>query len=147
MSSITFGAIIDKLIITRLKNYYADTDAKKASTEQQIVTLCAEVNEYLSAAIAGDISNLTFAQNKVYKQHTTEVGDPTPDMSFGQLVDKLVEVNHRMWKNQELVYEFTKVPADKKDEVMDRCCTLNIERNKFMDAIDIWFASKLNSSK
>lgn len=145
MTSITLGALIDRLIITKLKNHYADTAEKRASTEKQVGLLCSEINDYLTAVAAGDISSLTFEQNKVYKQHTTEVGNPTPDMGFGELVTMLVEANHRMWKNQEITYDFAAVPDDKKVEIINRCCTLNIERNKFMDAIDAWFAKRMAS--
>ncbi len=141
--SITLGFLIDRLIITQLKNYYADTDAKKASTTQQVANLSEEIDAYLSLVMSGGAQKLTFEQNKVYTQHTTEVGDPTPDMEFSTLVSKLVEANHRMWKNQELVYHFAEVPEADRVDVMNRCCTLNIERNKFMDAIDAWFSKKM----
>ena len=49
-------------------------------------------------------------------------------MELGELVGKLVEANHKMWINQDLVYKFKDIPEDKRVEVIERCCTLNIER-------------------
>lgn len=140
----TIGSIIDKLIITSLKNHYADTDIKKASTREQCIDLTAELNEYISKALSGQIKKLEFPQNKVYIKTSIEVGSPDPDMTIGDLVTKLIEANHQMWINQEFVYDFKKVPIDKKDEIIERCATLNIERSEFMDAINRWFAERIN---
>ena len=50
-----------------------------------------------------------------------------------------------LWLNQNYVYSFEDVPEDKRVEVINRCATLNVERNEFMDAINKWFADKLGS--
>lgn len=144
--AVTLGFWIDRLIITKLKNYYADNEGKKTSTEGQVKELCEEINGYIESAVTGGVKSLTFAQNKVYKQHTTEVGDPKAEMAFGELVAGLVDANHRMWVNQELLYNFETIPEDKRVEIVNRSCTLNIERNKYMDAIDQWFAAKIASN-
>jgi hypothetical protein len=68
----TIGSLVDKLCITRLKNHYADTDSKKESTTKQIKLLEQEINGYMAAALRGEIEELTFAQNKVYKQWATQ---------------------------------------------------------------------------
>lgn len=144
--TVTLGFLVDRLIVTRLKNHYADNDIKRESTARQIGDLCFEIDGYLAKALAGEVSNLTFAQNKVYKQHTVEVGDPSATMGIGELVAKLIDANHKMWINQEVLYDFERVPEDKRVEVINKCCTLNIERNKYMDAIDSWFAARIASN-
>ena len=141
----TIGSIIDKLIITSLKNHYADAEHKKTSTKTQCSQLVTELNSYIHEASCGHIENLEFPQNKVYIKTSTEIGSPTPDMTIGDLVTNLIEANHQMWINQELVYDFKSVPMEEKDEVIERCATLNIERSEFMDAINIWFSERLKN--
>jgi hypothetical protein len=71
------------------------------------------------------------------------MGDPDDEMGFGELVSKLFEVNHNMWINQEHVYNFAAVPENSRVDVINKCATLNIERNKYMNALEDWLARKL----
>jgi len=140
----TLGSLVDKLTITQLKHYYADTEEKKNSTSEQIILLSGEIDDYMNSVLNGEVSIVEFPMNKVYRKPTVEIGSPSGDMAFGELVSKLAEINHKMWLNQEHVYNFEDVPEDKRVEVIDRCATLNVERNEFMDAINKWLAKKLH---
>ncbi len=56
--------------------------------------------------------------------------------SIGDIFSRLAEVNCELWHEQEKVYEFNKVPAEQKDEVVKRLALLNLERNQCIDQID-----------
>jgi hypothetical protein len=45
-----------------------------------------------------------------------------------------------LWHEQEKVYEFEKVPAEKKDGVVKGLALLNLKRNKCIDLMDRQFA-------
>ena len=144
---ITLGQLIDRLIITSLKHHFADTSDKKESTVSQIAKIQVAINQYMASVIKGDIpvGDLKFEQNKIYTQNTSEVGDPNDEMSLGELVNNLADANIQTWVNQEKVYKFREIPDDQKVEVIDRCATLNIERNRFIEAIDEWLTKTITS--
>lgn len=144
-AGITLGNLIDRLSITALKHYHADTDEKRESTKGQLAQLSKDVDDYLALVLSGQISDLTFPANKVYKKAVVVAGDPNPEDSLGTLISKLCEVNKRMWDNQENVYDFQRVPDNKRVEVIDVCASLNVERNQYIDAIDAKFAQMMSS--
>lgn len=137
---LTLGGIIDQYTIILLKNFYADTDAKKESTMLQKFKMLRAITSFLAHfkgwfQLPGYIS-VEFPQNKVYSQKTIEFGNPPEDAPITKLIEILASINHSMWRNQEYVYDFKSVPIQQKDEIINRCATLNIERNHFMDAIN-----------
>jgi len=73
--------------------------------------------------------------------------DPNDMDTIGSLIDKLTTVNLKMWHNQEVLYEIRRMSAQEfKDRYEDglndlhatikRCCDLNVQRSKLVDAID-----------
>lgn len=142
---LTLGSLIDQYTIVLLKNFYADTDSKKTSTSLQKFKMVSAISDFLDhfkgwLPLPRYIS-AEFPQNKVYSQETIEFGSPSEDASIIELIKTLASINHNMWRNQEYVYDFKSVPISKKDEVINRCATLNIERSQFMDAINKKFLS------
>ena len=137
----TLGSLCDKLTIVKLKQWHSEDEAKLRSLALQEQQLQAEINEFISSAINGQIALecLTFASNKVYKQSGNEIRDIAG--SIGTIFSGLAEVNCKLWHEQEKVYEFEKVPAEEKDQVVKQLAILNLERNKCIDAIDQNFHS------
>ena len=138
----TLGEIVDKICIVKLKNYYADTDAKKTSTHEQLSLLCNELDRYMSGVLNGT-ETVKFDQNKVYKKFMTIVGDPTPELTLGELVLKLMKANHLMWLHQDELYNIDMIPDDKIRPLIKASAALNIERNQFIDAINNKLAMSL----
>lgn len=137
----TLGSLCDKLTIVKLKQFHAEDAERLHSLANQEKQLQAEINEFISAAIAGHIpaDRLTFATNKVYKQEGNVVAEVLG--SIGEVFSQLADVNCRLWHEQELVYEFEKVPVEDKNKVVKQLALLNIERNKCIDRIDKQFRS------
>jgi hypothetical protein len=84
--------------------------------------------------------------------------DPSPMDTLGTLIDKLITVDMKMWYNQERLYEirrmssreFTDRYGDSLDElhaVIKRCCDLNVQRARLMDAIDTHFSEVVNGQR
>jgi len=78
--------------------------------------------------------------------------------TFGNLVDKLMTVNLKMWHNQELLYEIRHMTPEKFEEkygsdlrglhkIIDRCCSLNVQRSALMDEVDKFLADAIQGSK
>ena len=88
-------------------------------------------------AVSGRIpvARLIFSANKVYKQTGNELR-PVPDTSIGAAFAELAKVNCDLWHEQEKVYEFERVPAERKNEVVKQLALLNLRRNQCIDAID-----------
>ena len=132
----TLGTLADKLTTVKLKLWHTEDAAKTASLKTQERQLQNEINEFVSAAISGDIpiERLTFAANKVYKKE----GNPVPDFqgTIGQMFSQLAEVNCRLWHVQEKVYEFEQIPVGEKDEVIKQLAIVNLERNQCIDELD-----------
>jgi len=137
----TLGSLCDKLTIVKLKQFHADDDARIQSLKNQEKLLLVEINEFVSAAIAGHIpiEGLSFAANKVYKMEGNVVAEVRG--SIGAVFSQLAEVNCKLWHEQELVYEFEKVPVTEKDKVVKQLALLNLERNKCIDQIDKQFSN------
>lgn len=146
----TLGSLCDKLTIVKLKQWHSEDEIRLKSLAVQEKQLQQEMNEFISAAISGQlpIDRLTFASNKVYKQE----GNYVPDVlgSIGEIFSQLAHVNCNLWHEQEKVYEFEKVAASEKDRVVKQLAILNLERNKCIDGIDGNFKAlveKLGSQK
>jgi hypothetical protein len=142
----TLGMLCDKLTIVKLKEYHSSDEARLSVLRKQAIQLQQEMDEYLVQAMNGSIplDRLTFASNKVYKQEGNEVADVKGQI--GEVFYQLADVNCRLWHEQEKVYEFEKVPPGQKDAVVKRLATLNLERNRCIDAINEQF-SKLVSER
>lgn len=143
----TLGSLCDKLTIVKLKQYHTDDPTRQVSLQQQEKQLQSEIDEFVAAALAGDIPSdrLTFSANKVFKKE----GNETRDISgaIGSVFAELASVNCDLWHEQEKVYEFEKVAAPEKDKVVKRLAVLNLERNKCIDAIDRQFQSMVVSKQ
>lgn len=132
----TLGSLCDKLTIVKLKQWHTDDAARNASLAAQECQLSAEIDDYLVRAAAGTIpvAQLSFAANKVFKQEGNTV--PTVSGGIGELFARLAQVNCALWHEQEKVYDFENVPAEKKDAVVKQLALLNLERNQCIDGID-----------
>lgn len=132
----TLGTLADKLTTVKLKLWHTEDAERIASLKLQENQLEAEINEFVGAAITGDIplERLTFAANKVYKKE----GNAIPDFSgtIGELLSQLVETNCKLWHVQEKVYEFERIPPAQKDEVIKELAVVNLERNQCIDRLD-----------
>jgi hypothetical protein len=137
----TLGSLCDKLTIVKLKQFHSEDreHLRRLATQEQ--QLRAEIDEFVDSAVAGHIpvDRLTFAANKVYKQEGNVVAEVLG--SIGEVFSQLAEVNCRLWHEQELVYEFEKVPVAEKDKVVKQLALLNLARNKCIDSIDKQFRS------
>ncbi len=132
----TLGSLCDKLTVVKLKEWHTEDPARLENIRRQEQQLQQEISEYLAGAFAGQIpvERLTFASNKVYKKE----GNPVPDVqgNIGAVFSRLADVNCRLWHTQEQVYEFEKVPAGEKDNVIKQLAILNLERTRCIDQID-----------
>lgn len=135
----TLGSLCDKLTIVKLKQFHSEDQERLKSLATQEQQLRNEIDSFVEAAITGTIpqEKLTFAANKVYKQEGNIVAEVAG--SIGEVFAQLADVNCRLWHEQELVYEFKKVPAEEKDHVVKQLALLNLERNKCIDSIDKQF--------
>jgi hypothetical protein len=139
----TLGMLCDKLTIVALKKYHTEDNERLDSLERQAVQLQAEIDEYLSDAVNGNIppERLTFDANKVFKKEGNEVKEVVGQI--GDVINQLADVNCRLWHEQEKVYEFEKVQPDEKDIVVKNLAVLNLERNKCIDRINHLFADMI----
>lgn len=82
--------------------------------------------------------------------------EPSPMDTLGTLIDKLITVDMKMWHNQELLYAIRRMTGtDFVDRygtqaglaevhgIVKRCCDLNLQRSRLMDAVDVYFAGAL----
>ena len=132
----TLGTLADKLTTVKLKLWHTEDAERIASLNAQAQQLEAEINEFVGAAIAGDIpiERLTFAANKVYKKEGNAIVDFSG--SIGQLFSQLAETNCKLWHVQEKVYEFEQIPPAEKDDVIKELAVVNLERNQCIDRLD-----------
>jgi hypothetical protein len=142
----TLGALCDKLTIVKLKQWHTEEPTAKESLANQENQLCEEIDLFVRDAVTGRIPHekLTFAANKVYRREGNVVQDVIGEI--GKIVAQLADVNCRLWHEQELVYEFEKVPADKKDSVIRKLALLNLERTSCIDHLDALFKNMILSS-
>ena len=141
----TLGTLADKLTTVKLKLWHTDDAERIASLKVQEKQLEAEINEFVDAAIAGQIpiGRLTFAANKVYKKEGNVVSDFSG--SIGELFSQLAATNCKLWHVQEKVYEFEQIPAAQKDEVIRELAVVNLERNQCIDRLDQEFQRSVSS--
>ena len=132
----TLGSLADKLTTVKLKLWHTEDAERIASLKLQEKQLEAEINEFVGAAIAGDlpIDRLTFAANKVYKKEGNVIANFSG--TIGELFSQLAETNCKLWHVQEKVYEFEQIPPSQKDEVIKELAVVNLERNQCIDRLD-----------
>lgn len=135
----TLGTLCDKLTTVKLKRWHTDDPGRLQSLATQEQQLNQEIDEFVGAAIAGDIpiERLTFASNKVYKKE----GNVVPEMrgSLGETFAQLADTVCKLWHVQEKVYEFEAIPMDQKDGVIKELAIVNLERNQCIDRLDEQF--------
>jgi hypothetical protein len=141
----TLGTLADKLTTVQLKLWHTEDPERTRSLEVQQKQLQNEINEFVAAALAGEIpvDKLTFAANKVYKKE----GNTVPEFhgTIGEMFAQLASANCRLWHVQEKVYEFEQVPMDQKDEVVKQLAIVNLERNQCIDNLDAEFRKTIET--
>ena len=143
----TLGSLCDKLATVKLKLWHSDDPDRLQSLSSQEKQLQQEIDEFMSAAMAGDIplERLTFAQNKVYKKE----GNVVPEFN-GTLGESFAQLAHtvcKLWHVQEKVYDFESVPADQKDGVIKELAIVNLERNQCIDGLDQRFRELIEAAR
>jgi hypothetical protein len=141
----TLGTLADKLTTVKLKLWHTEDAERIASLELQEKQLETEINDFVGAAIAGDIpiERLTFAANKVYKKEGNAIADFSG--TIGELFSQLAETNCKLWHVQEKVYEFEKIPLTQKDQVIKELAVVNLERNQCIDRLDQEFQKSVSA--
>jgi len=132
----TLGSLCDKLTIVKLKQYHSTNEEQIKSLKIQEIHLIEEIDSYIAQAMSGliPLEKLTFDSNKIHKQDESEIRNFGGEL--GYIFSELSDINCKLWHEQEKVYEFDKIPVDKKDEVVRRLAILNLERNRCMDEIN-----------
>lgn len=143
----TLGSLCDKLTVVKLKQYHSEDKDRQKSLKLQEMQLEEEINKFINDACSGliPVERLVFSSNKVYKAEGNVVTDV--EGTIGGIFSKLGEVNCLLWHEQEKVYDFESVPANKKDFVVKRLALLNLERNKCIDSIDRQFCDLIKNIK
>src|ERR1051326_5916200 len=143
----TLGSLCDKLATVKLKLWHSEDPARLQSLSRQEKQLQQEIDEFMSAALAGEIplERLTFAQNKVYKKE----GNVVPEFSgtLGESFVQLANTVCHLWHVQEKVYEFESIPTDQKDAVIKELAIVNLERNQCIDQLDQLFRDLIESAR
>ena len=141
----TLGTLADKLTTVKLKLWHTEDAERTRSLKAQERQLQDEMNEFVGAAISGDIpiERLTFASNKVYKKEGNVVSDFQG--TIGQMFSQLAEVNCRLWHVQEKVYEFEQIPMDEKDGLIKQLAIVNLERHQCIDKLDQEFRRSIEN--
>jgi hypothetical protein len=143
----TLGSLCDKLATVKLKLWHTDETDRLESLRAQEKQLQQENDEFMSAAMSGDIpiERLTFAQNKVYKKE----GNAVPEFK-GTLGESFAQLAHtvcKLWHVQEKVYEFEAIPMDRKDGVIKDLAIVNLERNQCIDQLDQQFRDLVEAAR
>ena len=141
----TLGSLVDKLSIIELKIHHSDDAVKRESLAGQRERLLAEIDEFVSTAIANPNMTLTNPANKVYATGADFAQEHASTLAG--LVSELVTANIRMWHIQEIMYDRKALEAYSKEEMLDlliRQARQNTERNYAIDALDAHFAGLLN---
>jgi len=143
----TLGSLCDKLATVKLKLWHSDDPDRRQSLASQEQQLQQEIDEFMSAAMAGDISleRLTFAQNKVYKKE----GNVVPEFkgTLGESFAQLANTVCKLWHVQEKVYEFEAIPMEQKDGVIKELAIVNLERNQCIDQLDRQFRDLVEAAR
>jgi len=116
--------------------WHSDDPDRLQSLRAQEQQLQDEIDEFLRAAISGEIpiDRLTFAQNKVYKKEGNEV--PEFNGTLGETFAQLAQTVCKLWHVQEKVYEFEEIPVEQKDGVIKELAIVNLQRNQCIDRLD-----------
>lgn len=132
----TLGSLCDKLTIVKLKQFHSEDEKRLESLAKQEEQLTTEIDHFLCDALSGaiPIEKLSFAANKVYNEEDFKT--EFVKSSLGQVVGQLAKVNCDLWHEQEKVYQFEKVPAVEKDNLIKNLAVLNLERVKCIDEIN-----------
>ena len=143
----TLGSLCDKLATVKLKLWHTDEPDRLESLRAQEEQLQQEIDEFMSAAMAGAIpvERLTFAQNKVYKKE----GNVVPEFN-GTLGESFAQLAHtvcKLWHVQEKVYEFEAIPMEQKDGVIKELAIVNLERNQCIDQLDRQFRDLVEAAR
>lgn len=141
----TLGMLCDKLTIVKLKQYHTVDEIRLQSLATQATQLQQEIDEYISAAVNGNIAleRMTFAANKVFKKEGNDV--EAVSGNFGEVFYQLADVNCRLWHEQEKVYDFETVADNEKNIVVKQLAHLNLERNKCIDSINEQFMTLIKN--
>jgi len=143
----TLGSLCDKLTTVKLKRWHTDDPDRLQSLAQQEAQLNEEIDEFVGAAISGEIplERLTFASNKVYKKD----GNAVPEIrgSIGETFAQLAGTVCKLWHVQEKVYEFEAIPVDQKDGVIKELAIVNLERNQCIDRLDEQFRNFVEKAR
>jgi hypothetical protein len=141
----TLGTLADKLTTVKLKLWHTNDAERMASLKVQEKQLEDEINEFVGAALTGQIpiERLTFAANKVYRKEGNAISDFSG--SIGELFSQLAETNCKLWHVQEKVYEFEQIAAAQKDAVIKELAVVNLERNQCIDRLDQEFQKSVSA--
>lgn len=133
----TLGSLCDKLIITNLKKSHTNDLEKIDSLGRQIELLKSEIDSYLVDALKGviPIERLNFAAHKVYNKSKYLIDEPIP--RFGEAINELSSINIKLWDTQDKVYNFSDLQPKEKEETIVHLATLNLERNKLIEEINL----------
>ena len=137
----TFGSLVDKLSIVKLKQWHSIDPLRLTSLSEQEIDLQKEINEYVSDACLGRIprQRLLSFSNKVYKKEGNEVSQITGNL--GVVISRLVQTNCQIWHEQEKAYDFESVPQEEKNKVVKNLAKFNLERNFCIDEINRQFVT------
>src|SRR2546423_2944586 len=143
----TLGSLCDKLATVKLKLWHTADAERLESLRTQEQQLQREIDEFMSAAISGQIpiERLTFAQNKIYRKQ----GNVVPEFN-GTLGESFAQLAHtvcKLWHVQEKVYEFENVPMEQKDAVIKELAIVNLERNQCIDGLDRRFPEMIETAR
>jgi hypothetical protein len=132
----TLGSLCDKLTIVKLKQYHTRDMQHLESLSHQEMQLCDEIDSFIRDATYGKIplERLVFSSNKIFKKSGNEINEINGTIST--IFAELAKVNCDLWHEQEKVYEFEKVPSEKKDIVIKQLALLNLQRTQCIDKID-----------
>jgi hypothetical protein len=137
----TFGSLCDKLIVLELKIFHTE-NVEKTNLKEQEKKLCEEIDQYLVHATVGKIhyDDLTFDANKVYDK-----GIDLPNFTgdIGTLIVNLSNINCDIWHDVDKSYMADQIPADELCGLVKRLATLNLHRNKCIDAINDQFKGQV----
>lgn len=147
----TLGSLIDKLCIVQLKlAHVAEVEDVKLRGElalimgSQVAHCLSEIHGLITGAVCGTMppEALCSPACKVYPGEQP----PAPAGSLAHLIDYLASTNAALWATQEKIARIRTIPAEEKDEVVERCFELNMERSRTVEAIDKAFVEIVNGA-
>lgn len=143
----TLGSLIDKISIVNLKIEHTKDKDKIENLYTQNRNLCEEIEEYINDALLGKvaINKLQIKANKVYDEGKYII--KIDNNSIGNNISQLISCNIKIWREQENIYNFERVPESKKNVVIKNIAELNLERNKLIELIDQEFVKILTLKK